>query len=361
MYLHDRVAAVSNRVGEVTNGQSLEVLEHGRRFLKVKTDKNEIGWIEEHAVIDGQLYDAFTALAEKHKQDPVVATAVLRDDIFLHLAPGRDTERFLLLPANAKLQLISRASVPKAPQGAPLRHTLPRLAPPPGSQPSGPQKTVAVAPKPAAPPVKIANPAANPSDVPPPIKEDWWLVRDSSGHVGWLLAGRVDIDVPDDIAQYSEGQRIVGAYLLAKVNDPDSNSPNHEVPEYVTVLSSPKSGNPYDFDQVRVFTWSVKRHRYETAFRLHPIQGYLPVTVKQFPVPNGSVPGFSFLLASSDNVNVDAQTGVAHPVDPRTINYEMLDTTVRRTGPDLNPIPSGRSDEEKAKIAEEKATKKRRR
>ena len=332
MYLHDRVAAVSNRVGEVLNGESLEVLEHGRRFLKVKTGKNAIGWIEEHAVIDGPTYHDFTELAEQHKNDPVVATAVVRDDVFLHVSPGRSTQRFYLLPANAKVQLLVRASVPKTAAGAkPVRRTivatppLPHAAEKPADHPL-PQATADNKTKPAAPAAEA------------PVMEDWWLVRDAQARMGWLLAGRMDVDVPDSVGQYAEGQRIVGSYVLTTIRDQESSAPNHDVPEYVMVLEPPKNGLPYDFDQVRVFTWSVKRHRYETAFRLHPIQGFLPVKINSVPVKGGSAPGFSFLLGNGSDVAVDADTGITRPANPRTINYEMIDTVVKRVGPDLDPI-----------------------
>jgi Bacterial SH3 domain len=353
MYLHDRVAAVSNRVGQVTNGQQLEVLEHGRRFLKVKTDKNEVGWIEQRAVIDSESYDAFAKLATQHKDDPVVATGSLRDDIYLHISPGRNTDRFYLLPENGKVQLLVRASVPKTASTAPAepaKHPAPGTATSGKAPLSGQAKQTAATQTAAAPPAPDAGEAASDEPESPPVPmEDWWLVRDNQGHAGWLLAGRVDVDVPDEIGQYAEGQRIVGAYILTRVTDAQANVPNNQVPEYVTALSPPKSGLPFDFDQIRVFTWSLKRHRYETAFRIRPIQGYLPVRVSTQPSPTGTEPVFSFQISSTPNVAIDPNTGISRPLNPRTISYAMRDTQVRRIGPDMAPIPTTHLPGEKQK------------
>jgi hypothetical protein len=51
------------------------------------------------------------------------------------------------------------------------------------------------------------------------------------------------------------------------------------VPQYLVLLNENRDGIPYDFNQVRVFTWNLKRHRYETGYREHFIIGYFPAKV----------------------------------------------------------------------------------
>jgi SH3-like domain-containing protein len=308
-YLRDRVAVVSNRVAEVVNGQRLEVVEQGHRFIKVKTDRGETGWIEDRGVIDQKIYDQFAQLAKAHAQDPVVGTAVLLDDYWLRDAPGRQSDRFYLLPENDKLQLLARASVPKpeVPQARPL----PAEKPAKGAAPSAPLA---------------------------PDMEDYWLVRDKDGHAGWVRARTLEEDVPDAIAGLGEGQKIVGAYVLRTVSDPDANVPGGQVPEYVCVLSAWKDGLPYDFDQVRVFTWNVRKHRYETAYRERNIVGYLPVTIGEQAFGNQQEPVFSFRVASGDSAALDPATGMVKPADTVTESYHMEGVIVRANG---NPPPAG--------------------
>ncbi|HEX8713022.1 MAG TPA: SH3 domain-containing protein [Terracidiphilus sp.] len=327
LYLHDRVAVVSNRVAEVENGEALQVIERAGRFIRVKTAKGQQGWIEQSAVVDHSIYDQFAQLAASNKEDPIVATGILDDEPYMHILPGRSTEHFYLLPAHTKVELLARASAPKVPLlGA--------------AQTAQPAKAVPGLPQ-----------------SPSPVMEDWWLGRDSRGRTGWLLGSRVYVNVPDDIAQYAEGQQIVGAYLLKKVEDPESNFPNHEAPEYVTLEAPLSAGRPFDYNEVRVFTWSLRHHRYETAFRLRPIAGFLPVKTGTEKGPNGSdVPTFSFVIADNDNVVTDPATGITKPASPRTIRYEMIDTVVKRIGPDMAPIPLLDRGERKRKADAHKRT-----
>jgi hypothetical protein len=324
-YLRDRVAAVSNRVALVTNGEPLEVVEHGRRFLKTKTSKGEVGWIEDHMVIDQASHDQFVALQQQHAHDPVVATGVLRDDLYLHVKPGRDTDRFYLLPENDKLQLLIRASVPKP---VPPQSLLP-------------------ATHPAAKSAK-AKKDSLPGEPQVPM-EDYWLIRDSQGRVGWMLARRLDVDVPDEIAGYSEGQKIVGAYMLTKVYDPDSSLPDKMVPEYVSVTNAFKDGLPYDFNQVRVFTWNVKKHRYETAYRQRNMEGYLPVIIGQTKGAQGqTLPEFSVTVGTSDEVTIDPVTGAARPAQTDVLHYQLEGGMVKRVTAPAPPGPAPVSSKPKA-------------
>jgi hypothetical protein len=86
--------------------------------------------------------------------------------------------------------------------------------------------------------------------------------------------------------------------VLNQVQDGDK-----KVAQYLTVVTEPKDGLPFDFNQIRVFTWNVKRHRYETAYR-ERMAGVLPVTVSQENFDKeGLLPAFT-IRVQDDNGNV---------------------------------------------------------
>ena len=241
--LRDRVSAVFSKTGVVKNGDRVQILERERRFARVRTANGAEGWVEQRSLVPQSVFEGFQKLGQQEQSSPAQATGTTRNDTNLHLEPGRETDHLYQLNQSSKVSILKRAVAEK---------TLPGAAKPTGTAKGG-----------------VSN-------APAPILEDWWLIRDPDGHFGWVLARMVDLDVPLEIAQYAEGQRIVAFFVLNQVVDGDK-----KVPQYLVVLTEPKDGMPFDFNQVRVFTWNVKRHRYETAYRERNLNGFLPVTVSQ--------------------------------------------------------------------------------
>ena len=302
-FLRDRVAAVSNRTGNITNGQRLKILDTRPRWYKVQTDAGEIGWIDEHAVVTQPIADEFDALAKQLEKTEPVASGTVRDDVYLHNKPGRETDRFYRLDEGDKLKLFQRASTLK-----PL--------PPGTTAPTTDPKTGEA--------------------IPPPM-EDWWLVRDEKGRTGWMLGRMMDVDVPDSIARYAEGQRIVAAYVLTKVQDPEIEGATKDVPIYVTAMSPYKSGLPYDFDQLRVFTWNLKKHRYETAQRDRNIAGYLPIKIHTDPggmngrQAVGPAPAYTYtVLAEGQQLPQADANGIFKPGKLVEKTYRLEGNVTRR-------------------------------
>ena len=261
------------------NGERVEVLDREKRFARVRTSTGIEGWIEQRFLVDQKTFDALQKLTADNQNDPVQAPGVLRNDTNLHVTPGRDSEHLYQLASGAKVSILKRETAEKQTGAVPAAKATAKIA---------------------------AKAQAG------PILEDWWLVRDTLGRVGWVLARMVDIDVPLDIAQYAEGQRFVAFFPLNAVPDNDKGV-QKQVPQYLCVLTDPHDGLPFDFDQVRVFTWNTHKHRYETAYREHGLNGVLPVTItKEDFDKEGTLPVFILRVKDDADTRNRAEIQAQH-------------------------------------------------
>jgi len=258
--LRDHVSTVYNRVGSVNNGERVEVLERQKRFVRVRTAQKVEGWVELRALVPRETYDQFQQLVKENRATPVEGHGLTRVELNMHVSPGRETDTLYQLGENSKVEILKRTTTGRATPEEIAAKKAAALAKAAGEQ--------------AKPAPSAANAAPAEEPKPKPM-DDWWLVRDQKGRVGWVLARMVDLDVPLDVAQYAEGQRIQAAFVLNTVQDEEKGAVN----QYLVLLNENKDGLSYDFNQVRVFTWNLKRHRYETGYREHFIIGYFPAKV----------------------------------------------------------------------------------
>jgi hypothetical protein len=286
----------------VPHGEELQILETRRRFVRVRTASGVEGWTDANLLLSAKQIEDLKRLAAHAAALPSEGSATVAEPLNAHTEPARLSPSFFQIPENGSVEVVGHAVTPRQTPSASAM-VLPRPAPAPKKTKTKGAKAAPLisAPAPAGPPanwVEMSRPRLKdlPGYVaPPPVlapTDDWSLVRTHDGKAGWVLSRMLFMSVPDEIAQYAEGQRVTAYLTLGDVKDGDRIKHN-----WLWTTAAP-ANKCCEFDSFRVFVWSTKRHHYETAFVERNISGFYPVELAQAPGSQES--GFSLVVQDKD-------------------------------------------------------------
>ena len=288
------------------HGDKLDILEYRRRFVKVRTEQGAEGWTDMRQLLTPEQMSGLQHMAESVAQYPSHGAASVYEPLNMHFEPNRASPSFWQVPENAKVDVVGHKLAPRVQPAPPApvlaskpvpqkrktkdRQSQAKLPPPtPPPAPKPPPNWVALSvPKEEAEEPEAPKPEPKPAG--PVPSDDWSLIRTKDGKVGWVLTRMLNMAIPDEVAQYAEGHRITSYFPLGQVQDGDTVKNNWL---WTTIV---KGLEPYEFDSFRVFVWSRKHHRYETAYIERNIVGHYPVEVST----SGDAPIFSVVLEAND-------------------------------------------------------------
>jgi hypothetical protein len=302
----------SATVATAKHGERLQVIQRRRKFLRVRTASGAEGWTDERQLLAESDMAELKDLAARAAKLPSQGVATTYRDLNVHTQPASGSPSFLRIKEGEKFDVLAQLITPRT--DVPRKPLLPP-AKKKAAVPKKPKKEPKVPPPPmpAAPPLpsnwlELSQTDLDDEDPPPapeakPVPSDYWsLVRVPTGQSGWVLTRLISMAIPDEVAQYAEGHRIVSYLPLGYVEDGDQKKP-------IWLWTTVRGRQPFDFDSFRVFMWSLKRHRYETAFIGRNVHGYLPVLLNRVDYAAGKgapekYPGFSVCLEKDDGQRV---------------------------------------------------------
>ena len=220
-------SSTSRTLRLLDTGDKVAVLERQDNWYRVRFGDDVEGWMEESTVVTNATRNRIQSLVSESEGQTPQNTAVVREEVNFRIDPGRNTSIIRRLDAGTKVEVIDRVTTPR-----------------PGSDSSW---------------------------------DAWVKVRPSPTEVGWVFGGLLDFDIPADVAGYSEGYTYSAVKAINRVDDSIAGPINWYI------VGEHKNGmDPHlDFTGIRVFTWNMKKHRYETAYRTKGLRGIYPLEIGQ--------------------------------------------------------------------------------
>lgn len=304
--LRQEVGPRAPEVAVLRHGDRVEIISRRRRFVKIRTAQGAEGWTDLQQLLTSAEMQELKGLAQLSARMPSQGAATVFDGLNVHTAPHRQAPSFHRIREGELVDMIDHQVAARVPYQPRLATPEPKPAPKP--KPAKDDDALRLSPPPPPKPpdnwLGISGWSRSPQPprtAPKPVPlDDWSLVRLADGRAGWSLTRILRMNIPDEVAQYSEGRRITSYFSLGQVRDGDQIKHNW----LWTTIS--RGLQPHQFDSFRYFVWSLRHHRYETAYIERNLKGYYPVTVHPVEVTAGRRPrtinGFSIIVEDADGV-----------------------------------------------------------
>jgi hypothetical protein len=294
----------SAEAGIAVHGERLAIIGRRRRFVKVRTASGVEGWTDMRQLLSAAQMVELKQLAESARRLPSQGAATVYDALNVHTEPNRQAPSFYRIKAGEVADVVGHEVSPRVPfeikgilpprpkrtprkrKESASRNVRPPLPTPPQPPPNWLELSQTLEPEPG---------TEEPEEPPKPTPvDDWTLIRLKDGRAGWVLFRGLRMNIPDEVAQYSEGHRITSYFATDSVNDGGQIKHNYL---WTTMAGSRE---PYEFDSFRYFVWSTRHHRYETAHIERGLKGFYPVRVgpveAKLGAKTGTFPGFKIIV-----------------------------------------------------------------
>jgi hypothetical protein len=314
------LAQVRQPVAELHYGERVEVVREEGAAAQVRTASGTLGWLlDTHQIMDSDLWAQSAALLAQTRAMPVQASGRTKTVSNVRAKPGRDGKRIFQFVRGTQVVVLAR-TIADAPQASDENSAEEKSANSDEEKPRKEDWLLVLSDRNSAPgggDLSAAENSALTRASGDPVsgglrgtQSELAIAGSPTGPIaGWVLARFIEPDLPGPVRDYASSAdlHVVAWFELDRVPDGSGS----ETPQYLVAGSRGGEGQTCDFTLLRVYTWSLARKRYETAYVESDLCGQLPIRVSH----GKAGPEFRFAEAGGN-------TG------ERT--YVMQQTTVRR-------------------------------
>lgn len=329
LILWNTLALVKQPLGDLHYGDRVEVVREEGPAMQVRAPSGAIGWLlDSRQVMDEQLWGESSSLLARTETLPVQAVGRTKTVSNVRIEPGRDAKRIYQFTRGTPVVVLERTVADAPPSGEDNSQDDKGAA---AEQSPKQEDWLLVLREKEAPSAATPDSARKPGTPVSPASGDHvsgaaagsqpgLLAGGASPEpiAGWVLARFIDLDMPGPVRDNASSAdlHVVAWFVLNRVPDGSGG----QAPQYLVAGARGGEGQPCDFTLLRVYTWSVARKRYETAYIESDLCGRLPIRVSQ------GLRGPEFQFAEASDASAERKYVMEQTV-VRRVNEESAGTS----------------------------------